>query len=71
MKHAIGIGLLIGVACLFKSRIHPNVGVAYTSGRVSRGVPLIVVVVWVLLALSAVWGLVVGLAFVFSHRRSR
>jgi hypothetical protein len=70
MKHAIGIGLLIAIACLFKWWIHPNVGVAYTSGRVSRGVPLNVVVVWVLLAVSAVWGLIVGLAFVFGHRRS-
>src|ERR1700682_1639692 len=38
MKHAVGIGLLLGVAFSFKLWIHPNFFFAYTSGRGLRGV---------------------------------
>jgi hypothetical protein len=69
MKHVIRIGLLVGIAFLFRWRIHSEVNITYTSGYIARGVPLNVVVFWILLGIATVWGLGLGLNFVFSHKR--
>jgi len=68
MKQVIGIGLLVGIAFLFKWWIHSEVNIAYTSGNVLRGEPLNVVVFWILLGIAAVWGLILGLTFFFSYK---
>ena len=69
MKHVIGIGLLVVIACMFKWWIHSNVSLAYEYGRTLRATPVNVVVSWILLGIAAMWALVMGLAFVFDHRR--
>src|SRR5713226_4224596 len=68
MKNAVGIGLLPGIAFLFKRWIHSEVNITYTSGNIARGEPLNVVVFWILLGIATVWGLILGLTFVFSHK---
>src|SRR5258708_5529795 len=68
MKHVIEICLLVGIAFLFKWWIHSEVNIAYTSGNGLRGVPLNVVVFWILLGIAVVWSVVLGLTFVFSHK---
>jgi len=68
MKNAVGIGLLVGIAFLFKWWIHSEVNIAYTSGSGLRGVPLNVVVFWILLGIAAVWSVILGITFVFSQK---
>jgi len=74
MKHFVGMALLVLLACLLRWWIPSGYFLTYpidSSGNVMRVRAvgrLDVIVFWGLLAVSATWGLVVGLLSAVRHR---
>ena len=68
MQDAIGIGLLFGLALLFRLCFHSTIGLSITRHDVARVIPFNLITFWVLLVLAGVWALARGFAFVARPR---
>lgn len=64
MQDAIGIGVLLGTAVLFRLCFHSTTGLAFQSHAVIRVVPFSVITFWALSLVAGFWLLTAAVGFV-------
>jgi hypothetical protein len=64
MQDAIGIGLLFGMALLFRLCFHSTIGLAIHRHDVVRAYPFNLIAFWVLLMVAGLWLLAVGFTYI-------
>ncbi|HXM62751.1 MAG TPA: hypothetical protein VN950_17960 [Terriglobales bacterium] len=64
MQDAIGIGILVGVALLFRMCFHSTTLLSIQRHDVARVVPFNIIAFWMLLLIAAIWTLLVGFVYV-------
>jgi hypothetical protein len=68
MQDAVGIGLLFGMALLFKLCFHSTIGLAIHGHDVAREIPFNLIAFWVLLLIAGLWALSAGFIFIARPR---
>lgn len=68
MQDAIGIGLLVGMALLFRLCFHSTTLLAIQRHDVARVVPFNIIAFWMLLLIASMWTLLVGFVYIVRLR---
>jgi hypothetical protein len=64
MQDAIGIGLLLGTALLFRLCLHSTVLLGFHRHDVVRAIPFNIISFWILLLIAGMWALTAGFVFI-------
>ena len=64
MQDAIGIGILVGVALLFRLCFHSTTLLAIQRHDVAQVIPFNIVAFWMLLLIAGMWTLLAGFVYV-------
>lgn len=64
MQDAIGVGLLLGMAVLFRFCFHATIALTVTRNNVIHAIPFNLITFWVLFAIAGAWSLGLGFGFI-------
>ncbi len=68
MQDAIGVGLLLASALLFRLCFHSTVALGFHHHDVVRAIPFNIISFWILLLIAGVWASSAGFVFIARSR---